>query len=393
MGLVKFIPSWDAIKNGFVTDVYFKRTMKILKAYNLDRTYVRAEIHAYSLPKNYRWAVFAGLEEALYLLEGRNIDVYAMPEGTIFEETLPVMMIEGPVGEFLELETALLGILRHATSVATKAARIRKLAGDRTVLFFGLRSAHPAIAFTLDRSAFIGGCDAVSGAYSEELLGVKPMGTMPHALILIFEDQVKAWKAFDEVVEPDVPRIALVDTFYDERVETMMAVNALGKKLAGVRLDTPSSRRGNMRKIVEEVRWTLNLMGRSDVKIYVSGGIDEEEILKLRDVVEGFGVGTSIAFPPSVDLSMDIVEIKKGDKWIPITKRGKMPGAKQVYRCLNPLKNIMVPWAQEPPKCPDNKSPKPLLVKYMSSGKIEMNLPKPIEIRKYVLEQLQYYEI
>ncbi|MEZ0290538.1 MAG: nicotinate phosphoribosyltransferase [Sulfolobales archaeon] len=381
------------IKSGYVTDIYFKRTLKILKMYGLDRTRVRAEIHAYSLPKNYRWAVFAGLEEALKLLEGRDVDVYAVPEGTIFEETYPVMLVEGPVGEFIELETALLGIIRHASSVATKAARIKKLAGDRSVIFFGLRSAHPAIAFTLDRSAFIGGCDAVSGAYSEELLGAKPLGTMPHALIIVFGDQVKAWKAFDEVIEPSVPRIALVDTFYDERIETVLAVKALGERLNGVRLDTPSSRRGNMRKIVEEVRWTLNLMNRSDVKIYVSGGIDEKEVIELRDLVDGFGVGTSIAFPPSIDLSMDIVEIERDGRWEPIAKRGKLPGAKQVYICSENRRKIMIPWSQTPPKCSDNSDPQPLLKKYMSRGKIVEELPKPLDIRAYVLEQLSYYEL
>jgi len=92
-------------------------------------------------------------------------------------------------------------------------------------------------------------------------LGLKPQGTMPHALIIAFGNQVEAWKAFDEVIEPDVPRIMLVDTFYDERIEALMAAQTLGERLHGVRLDTPSSRRGNMKQIVEEVRWTLDIHG------------------------------------------------------------------------------------------------------------------------------------
>lgn len=305
------------------------------------------------------------------------------------------MLIEGPVGEFVELETALLGILRHASSVATKAARIKKLAGDKLVIFFGLRAAHPAIAYVLDRSAYIGGCDAVSGAYSEELLGVKPVGTMPHLLILVFGDQRKAWKAFDETLSEDVPRIALVDTLFDEREETLMAVETLGKRLAGVRLDTPSSRRGNMRRIVEEVRWTLHLIGRDDVKIIVSGGIDEKDIISLRDVADGFGVGSSIAFPPSVDLSMDIVEIYRENTWKPFSKRGKLPGAKKLYRCLesNKYEYFVKPWNESAPRCAEGREPESLIIKYMERGRIIRELPKPPQIRNYVIDQLKYLDL
>jgi nicotinate phosphoribosyltransferase len=387
------VADWERIRSGWVTDIYFLRSLKILRERGLDRTMVRIEAHVYSLPHGWGWGVFAGLEDALRLFEGRDVNIYSVPEGTVFRPLDPVMVIEGPIGEILDLETAVLGIIRHASSIATKAARIKKLAGDRMVVFFGLRAAHPAIGPMLDRSAFIGGCDAVSGAYSEELLGVKPVGTMPHALIVVFGDQAKAWKAFDEIVEPGVPRIMLVDTFYDERVESLMAAQLLGEKLYGVRLDTPSSRRGNMRMIVKEVRWILDLHGYRSVKIFVSGGIDEKEIMDLKDIVDGFGVGTSIAFPPSVDFSMDIVEVMRDSKWIPISKRGKLPGFKQLYRCPNSLEDHVLPWGSEPPLCGDGSRARPMLDLYMSRGKILKDLPKPREIRDYVLDQLRYVEI
>ena len=109
----------------------------------------------------------------------------------------------------------------------------------------------------------------------------------------------------------------------------MTAAKALGERLYGVRLDTPSSRRGDMRKIVLEVRWALDSAGYKHVKIFVSGGLDEEDVRRLVDVADGFGVGTSIAFPRSIDLAMDIVEVD-GESF---SKRGKLPGRKQVYRC------------------------------------------------------------
>ena len=393
MGCVLSVASWERIRSGWVTDIYFLRSLRILREKGLDRNMVRIEAHVYGLPQGWGWAVYAGLEDVLKLFEGRNVNIYSAPEGTIFRTMEPLLVVEGPVGEILDLETALLGIIRHASSVATKAARIKKLAGDRMVVFFGLRAAHPAIGPMLDRSAFIGGCDAVSGAYSEELLGVKPVGTMPHALIVVFGDQIKAWKAFDEVMEPDVPRIMLVDTFYDERVESLMAAQLLGDRLYGVRLDTPSSRRGNMRMIVSEVRWVLDINGYKRVKIFVSGGIDEKEITMLRDLVDGFGVGTSIAFPPSIDFSMDIVEVMRDGKWVPISKRGKLPGFKQLYRCPESMEDHILPWGSESPVCRDGSRARPMLELYMASGKIVKDLPEPRRIRDYVLDQLRRVEI
>ena len=87
---------------------------------------------------------------------------------------------------------------------------------------------HPGLTPLIGRAAYIGVLDGVSSLAAAKLLKVRPTGTMPHALIIVYGDQVKAWKAFDEVVSHDVPRIALVDTYYDEKVEAVMAAEALG---------------------------------------------------------------------------------------------------------------------------------------------------------------------
>ncbi|MEM4062070.1 MAG: nicotinate phosphoribosyltransferase [Desulfurococcaceae archaeon] len=380
-----YIASEEDILNGVVTDIYFTRTVKILRAKGI-RKKVRMEFHVHKLPKGYEWAVFAGLEEVLYVLKDKPVTVYAMPEGTLFKAGEPIMIIEGYYDDFAVYETALLGILRHYSSIASKAARIKKLAGNKRVLFFGLRALHPAIAPMADRAAYIGGVDAVSGVASSKYLSLQPQGTMPHALIIVYGDQVEAWKAFDEVIEHDVPRIMLVDTFYDERIEALMAAQTLKNRLYGVRLDTPSSRRGDMRAIVEEVRWTLDIHGYKNVKIAVSGGIDEKEIVKLRDIVDIFGVGTSIAMPPSIDISADIVELYEDGEWKPITKRGKLPGAKQVYR-KRPGLNDIVTLLDKPLEVPEGYTP--LLRKYLENGKLVCELPRLEEIRSYVLSQLE----
>ncbi|NPB01224.1 MAG: nicotinate phosphoribosyltransferase [Crenarchaeota archaeon] len=396
-----YIAREEEIVKGEVTDVYFLRTVEVLKAAGLENVKVRAEFHVASLPRGYRWAVYAGLREVINLVlrAGLRVTLYSLPEGTIFFEDEPLLVIEGRYVDFAVYETPILGILRHYSSIATKAARIRKAAGDRIVLFFGARAVHPAIQPMVDRAAYIGGCDAVANVLGARLLGKEPVGTMPHALMIIFRqatgDHTLAWAWFDKVLPENIPRIVLVDTFYDEREETYLAVKLLKNKLKGVRLDTPGSRRGNMRKIVKEVKWLLKLLGREDVKIVVSGGLEEESIKELRDLVDMFGVGTTIAFPPSVDISMDIVEVydDAAGTWIPITKRGKLPGFKQVYRCLEEMKDETTRYGESPSLTCKNGRPVPLLEKYIEDGKLVRDLPSDDEVRRYVLEQLKHLDL
>lgn len=389
------IASLEDIISGKATDIYFVRTIEALRAAGLDNAVVRAEFHVASLPRGYKWAVFAGLKEALYVLEGRPVTVYSLPEGTLFGENEPLMVIEGRYVDFAVFETTLLGILRHYTSIASKAARVKKAARGKTCLFFGARVLHPAVQPMADRAAYIGGCDGVSGVLGAEMLGKQPSGTMPHALMIIFRalkgDHTLAWLWFDKTAPPEVPRVILADTFLDEREESLMAARLLGERLWGVRLDTPGSRRGNMLKIAREVRWALDLAGYKNVKIVVSGGLDEEEVARLAEVVDVFGVGTSIAFPPSVDISMDIIEVLVDGVWTPITKRGKLPGFKQVYDCGG--KRLIKPWRDPPPRCPDGSEARPLMRKYLENGKIVERMPSEDEIRQYVLSQLESAEL
>ncbi len=215
------------------------------------------------------------------------------------------------------------------------------------------------------------------------------MGTMPHSLIIIFGDQIKAWKAFDEVMSDDVPRVALIDTYFDEKTEAILAANALNNSLNGVRLDTPSSRKGNLEEIVREVRWELDIRGHEDVKIFVSGGLDEENIEALRHSgASGFGVGTSISNAPTIDFAMDIVEIEGK----PSAKRGKLGGTKQVMRC--PKCMIDVVTFKEKPSCPNCEGPTDSILKLLlKNGEIVGKLPKIDEIRKYVLKQISNQDL
>lgn len=322
-----FISGFDEIRSGKVTDVYFERTRRILEAKGV-RKRVRAEFMAKSLPSG--WGVFAGLEEILSLLKGFPVDVRAVPEGAVFRPFQPVLEIAGAYNDFAVLETPVLGLMCQASGVATRAARCRIAAGGRQLVSFGARRMHPAIAPMIERAAYIGGCDGVALVKGAELLGLTPVGTMPHALIIVMGGLVPALKAFDEVIGPEVPRVALVDTFGDEKFEALAAAKALADRLAAVRLDTPGSRRGDMVQILREVRWELDRAGHRHVKLFVSGGLDERKILELNEAVDGgYGVGTAISSAATIDYSMDIVEVE-GEA---VAKRGKLSGAKHLLRC------------------------------------------------------------
>ncbi|MCK5504861.1 MAG: nicotinate phosphoribosyltransferase, partial [Thermodesulfovibrionia bacterium] len=124
------------IINGKITDVYFERTLRILKAKKINPV-VKAEFIAKSLPDGWQWAVLAGMEEVSYLLKHIPVKARALREGSVFYPYEPVMEIEGKYQDFCVFETALLGLICQASGIATKAARFKKLADERPVISFG----------------------------------------------------------------------------------------------------------------------------------------------------------------------------------------------------------------------------------------------------------------
>jgi nicotinate phosphoribosyltransferase len=313
-----------AIVEGRATDAYFLRTEEALEHAGRNPEVV-AEVTADQFPTG-EFELLAGVKDAARLLAEYDVAVDALPEGTLFDGG-PVMRIEGPYLEFCRLETSLLGFLSHPSGMATAALEARLAAPETSVLSFGARHIHPSIAGIVDRSATLAGLDGFSHVAAGDLMDREPSGTMPHALLLCFGpgNQEAAWRAFDEAVADAVPRVALCDTFDDETDEALRAAEL---DFDSVRLDTTSSRRGDFRHIIRETRWKLESEGYGDVDIFVSGGISPEQMRALRDVVNGFGVGSYVSNADPVDFALDIVEVE-GE---PTAKKGKLSGVKEVYR-------------------------------------------------------------
>ena len=315
------------VLSGDTADVYFERTRRILAAERLDPVVVM-EI----FPRED--AILCGADEAIaYLREilgnGRRFDpapvVESLADGDRVGRKEVVMRITARYQSFGLYETALLGILSQSTGWATAARRIVDLADPVPVIGFGARHVHPSVADQMDYASVVGGCIGASTPAGARLAGLAPTGTMPHALILIFGDTVRALEAFDRHIDADVPRIALVDTFKDEAEESVRVADALGDRLWGVRLDTPSERGRVTADLVKEVRARLDLAGHPHVKIVVSGGLDAERITYFKEAgapIDSFAVGSAISDASPIDFTGDLKEIDGK----PIAKRGRIPG-------------------------------------------------------------------
>jgi nicotinate phosphoribosyltransferase len=382
-----YLATPEEIRAGRTTDVYFLRTLDILRKAGKDRTPVVAEVTTGGLPNEWAWGILCGVEEAVTLLTGRGVSVWALPEGTRFPPRtprgvpLPVMTLEGPYADWALYETPLLGLICQASGIATKAARLRVLANGKQILSFGVRRMHPGIAPLIERSVYIGGLDAITTPLGSEVLGVPAAGTVPHSLVILMGGPREAFEAVHKFLEKNVPRLVLVDTYYDEKTETLLALEAI-PELEGVRLDTPASRRGNFPAIVREIRWELDLRGHKDVKIYVSGNVDEKSLPSLIEAgVDGFGVGTSLSNAPTIDFACDIVAMEGK----PVAKRGKFGGRKDPLRC--PKDGTFEIGAD---RCPTCGGPmKPAYLQYLDHGKPKTPLPSLSEIRQRVISEIR----
>jgi len=324
MGIQRARPSHE-ILSGDSADVYFARAESILDAEGLDPL-VTMEVFTR------REAVLCGIDEAKNLLghvladcDPSETQVEALADGDRIAPREVVLRIRARYRRFGLYETALLGMLAQSTGWATAAREIVEIAAPAPVISFGARHVHPDITDVLDYAAIVGGCVGASTPAGARLAGLAPTGTMPHSLVLIFGDTVEAALAFDRHLGPDVARIVLVDTFKDEAEEALRVAHALGDRLYGIRLDTPSERGRVTADLVTEIRARLDQEGYQHVKIVVSGGLTPDRVRYFKEAgapVDSYAVGSYISGASPIDFTGDIKEIDGR----PIAKRGRIPG-------------------------------------------------------------------
>jgi len=317
----RFEPS-EAVLSGETADVYFARTVEILRHEGLNPV-ATMEI----FPS--RAGILCGMEEVKALLSRvlpeDNREVWALDEGESMSKKEVALRITAPYQSYGLYETAIDGILAQCSGWATAARECVEVARGIPVISFGARHVHPSVAGVMEYAAIVGGCTGCSSIAGAKLAGIEPTGTMPHALIIVIGDTVKATLAFDKHMPAGVPRISLVDTFKDEAEESLRVAEALGERLDGVRLDTPGERGRVTTDLVKEVRARLDLAGFKKASIFASGGIDPERITHFIESgapVDGFGIGSYVSGAKPIDFTADLHEIEGK----PIAKRGRIPG-------------------------------------------------------------------
>jgi len=317
----RFEPA-EAVLSGETADIYFARTLEVLRHEKLNPV---ATMEVFPS----RAGMLCGIEEVKALLSRvlpeENREVWALPEGETMDRKEVVLRITAPYQSYGLYETAICGILAHSSAWATAARECVAAAQGLPLISFGARHVHPSVAGVMEYAAVIGGCAGCSSTVGAKLTGLEPTGTMPHALIIVIGDTVKAVLAFDKCMPAAVPRVALVDTFKDEAEESLRVAQALGEHLQSVRLDTPGERGGVTSDLVKEVRARLDQAGFKQVDIFASGGFDPERIARFLESgapVNGFGVGSYISRARPIDFTADLHEIDGR----PIAKRGRIPG-------------------------------------------------------------------
>jgi nicotinate phosphoribosyltransferase len=322
------------------------------------------------LPFGSGYAVFAGLEDFLDVVEDLRFDkadleflkeqgfdpgflhyledfhfkgnIYASREGDLVFPTRPVLQVEGNIIETQIVETLLLNILNFQTLIATKASRMRWVAGDRRLVDFGLRRAQGPGGYYASRAAFIGGFDATSNVRAGRDYGIPVSGTMAHSFIESYDEELTAFRDFAEG-RPDTC-VLLVDTYdtlksgVPNAITVAKEMEKRDQKLRGIRLDS-----GDLAWLARESRKMLDAAGLDYVKIAASNQLDEYVIRSLLDQkapIDMYGVGTSLV-TGQPDAALDGVyklvsaggqpRIKLSETVTKIT----IPHMKQVYRMVN----------------------------------------------------------
>jgi nicotinate phosphoribosyltransferase len=262
-------------------------------------------------------------------------DVDAMPEGTVFFPDEPVLRITAPLPQAQLVETRLINLVHFETVIASKAARLVLAAGGKPLVDFGLRRAHGAEAGMLAaRASYIAGFAGTATLAAALEYGIPVKGTMAHSFIQAHDDEIAAFDHFAHSRPRDL--VLLIDTYDTERaaervVRLAPLLAADGIRISGVRIDS-----GDLGAHARRVRRILDEGGLESVTIVASGGLDEDELLALRDApIDSFGIGTSLTTSsdaPALDCAYKLQEYAGKPRRKRSEGKATWPGRKQVWR-------------------------------------------------------------
>jgi nicotinate phosphoribosyltransferase len=267
-------------------------------------------------------------------------DVHAIPEGTICFPNEPLIRITAPLPMAQIVETRLINILHFQTMIASKAARMVLAAPGKILSDFGLRTAHGAEAGLFSaRASYIAGFSSAANVLAGERYGIPIVGTMAHSFIQVHDDEMTAFDNFARSRPEGV--ILLIDTYDTEAgarkvVDLAPRLKADGIAIRGVRIDS-----GDLSAMAKKVRSILDAGGLKDVIILVSGGINEDVLLKMaaaKAPIDGFGIGVNLDASidaPSLDCAYKLQDYAGRPRRKLSEGKQTWPGRKQVWRSFD----------------------------------------------------------
>jgi len=264
-------------------------------------------------------------------------DVHAMPEGTVFFADEPILRVTAPLPVAQLIETRLINIVHFQCLVASKAARMMLAAPGKLMVDFGLRRAHGAEAGVMAaRASYIAGFAGTATVLAGELYGIPIFGTMAHSFVQAHDDEAAAFELFAQSRPENLT--LLIDTYDTEAgarkvVALAPRLAARGIKIGAVRLDS-----GDLAALSKSVRRILDQGGLNDVRIFASGGLDEDSVAAMLHAgapIDGFGMGTSLTTSsdvPALDCVYKLQEYAGLARRKQSTGKATWPGRKQVWR-------------------------------------------------------------
>ena len=259
--------------------------------------------------------------------------IHCLPEGTPVFPQEPLLEITAPLMEAQLLESLLMNYVHLETVLASKALRMVLAADGRPVVDFGMRRMHGSDAALRGvrayRAAGLAGTSNVLGGLQH---GLPLRGTMAHSYIQAHDDEMDAFRAYARLYPGTT---LLVDT-YDSRAGVEKVIHLVrneGLDVGAIRLDS-----GDLSQQAKDARHQLDDAGLQQIRILVSGGLDEYRIAGLLAAgapINGFGVGTSMGASsdaPTLDLAYKLTDYAGRPRLKNSPGKQLYPGRKQVWR-------------------------------------------------------------
>ena len=319
--------------------------------------------------------------------------IHALGEGTPFFAQEPIVRVTAPILEAQLLESRLINIVHFQTTIASKAARCVSAARGRQLVDFGMRRAHEADAAVFAaRAAYLAGFDATATVEAGRRFGIPLSGTLAHSFIEAHDREEQAFRCF--VLSSPEPTTLLIDTYDSARalqrviaLARELAERAPGRGIRAVRIDS-----GDLAAQARTTRAALDAQGLRDIRIVLSGNLDEQAIEGLLTggaPADAFGVGTALTVSsdaPTLDMVYKLQEYDGRPRRKRSTGKATWPGVKQVFReraaSGEYLCDRIVRHDEQPPG-------EPLLIEVMRNGRRIVPAPSLSAIREHCSAELE----